>query len=72
MNLVWLAGDVARTAPHLAGGAEYRPTDASLAVLEGIEKDLAVAKARFATLMREDVPEFNRAMKGKAVTIADR
>jgi hypothetical protein len=72
MNLVWLAGEVGSGAGDVAGGAEYRPTDASLAVLEGIEKDLAVAKARFATLMREDVPEFNRAMKGKAVTIADR
>jgi photosystem II stability/assembly factor-like uncharacterized protein len=47
MNLVWLNGVVGSGAGDVAGGAEYRPTDASLAVLELIEKDLTAAKADF-------------------------
>jgi hypothetical protein len=71
LSLVWLAGEVGTGAGDVAGGAGFRPTDASLAVLSGIEKDLATAKADFATLMREHVPAFNRALSGKVATIAN-
>ena len=47
MNLVWLNGVVGSGAGDVAGGAEYRPTDASVAVLELIEKDLTAAKGEF-------------------------
>ncbi len=47
MNLIWLNGVVNSGAGDVAGGADYRPTDASVAVLEQIEKDLAAAKAEF-------------------------
>jgi len=47
MNLVWLNGVVGSGAGDVAGGAEYRPTDASAAVLELIEKDLTAAKGEF-------------------------
>jgi Sortilin, neurotensin receptor 3, len=72
MNLIWLAGEVGSGAGDVAGGAEYRPTDASLAVLAEIERDLAAAKAGFEKLIQEDVPAFNRAMGGKVAAIAER
>lgn len=69
MNLVWLAGVVGTGAGDVAGGADYRPTDAALAVLAGIEKDLAAAEIAYAALIEKDVPAFNRAMAGKRIAI---
>jgi photosystem II stability/assembly factor-like uncharacterized protein len=71
MNLVWLSGEIGNGAGDVAGGADFRPTDASLAVLGEIERDLAAAKAAFTKLMEVDVPAFNKANAGKIATIAD-
>jgi photosystem II stability/assembly factor-like uncharacterized protein len=68
MNLVWLNGVVGNGAGDVAGGAEYRPTDASLGVLETIGKELAAAKAEFETVMGRDVPAFNRSAGANGVT----
>ena len=72
MNLIWLSGEVGSGAGDVAGGADYRPTDASAAVLTQIEGDLAAAKVAFTTLVDKDVPAFNKAMKGKVPAIADK
>ena len=72
MNLIWLSGEVGSGAGDVAGGADFRPTDASVAVLAEIERDLAAAKTAFTTLMQQDVPAFNGAMKGKLPAIADK
>ena len=61
MNLIWLNGEVGTGAGDVAGGAEYKPTAASLEVLDGIEKDLAAAKAAFTAATETDVPAFNKA-----------
>ena len=68
MNLIWLNGVVGTGAGDVAGGAEYRPTDASLAVLEMIEKDLAAAKGEFTSVMERDVPAFNRSTGSNGLT----
>ena len=60
MNLIWLNGVVGNGAGDVAGGAEYHPTDAALAVLDSIETDLAAAKTEFNAVMEKDVPAFNR------------
>jgi len=72
LNLIWLAGEVGTGAGDVAGGADHRPTDASLATLGEIERDLATAKTAFALLMDKDLPEFNRSMSGKVPTITDK
>jgi len=72
MNLIWLSGEVGSGAGDVAGGADFRPTDASVAVLAEIERDLAAAKTAFTMLMQQDVPAFNGAMKGKLPAIADK
>src|SRR5439155_585382 len=59
MNLIWLAGEVGSGAGDVAGGADYRPTDATVAVLAKIERDLAAARAAFTTLVEQHVPAFN-------------
>ena len=62
MNLIWLNGEVGPGAGDVAGGADFPPTDTSVGVLEGIEKDLNTAKAEYRKLMDQDVPAFNRAI----------
>jgi hypothetical protein len=56
------AGDV-------QGGADYRPTDSSLQVLDMLERDLARAKADFTALVEKDVPAFNRANPALKITV---
>ncbi len=70
LNLVWLAGEVGTGASDVAGGADYRPTDAELATLDRLERELAAAKAAFAVLVEREVPAFNRAVAGKLEAIA--
>jgi len=70
LNLVWLAGEVGTGASDVAGGADYRPTDAQLATLERLERELAGAQAAFRVLVEQEVPAFNRAMAGKVEAIA--
>jgi hypothetical protein len=67
LNLVWLAGEVGTGAGDVAGGAEFRPTDAELATLAQLERELAQAKAEFATLLQTVVPAFNQSMSGKKI-----
>jgi hypothetical protein len=69
LNLLWLSGAVGSGAGDEAGGADYRPTDAQLQVLDQIEKDLAKAKGDFKVLMERDVPAFNQKMAGKVPPI---
>ena len=51
-NLIWLNGAVGTGAGDEAGGADYRPTDTQVAVLETIEKDLAVARAEYQAMSK--------------------
>jgi hypothetical protein len=71
MNLVWLNGEVGTGAGDVQGGADYRPTDASLGTLAEVEKDLEAAKVAFKKLMDTDVKAFNEAMAGKAKVVMD-
>jgi hypothetical protein len=64
MNLIWINGVIGTGAGDVAGGADYRPTAASLEVLDTIEKDLAAAKAAFTQVVDTDVPAFNKAARG--------
>jgi photosystem II stability/assembly factor-like uncharacterized protein len=72
LNLLWLAGEVGTGASDVAGGAEYRPTDASMGVLAEIERDLGAAKVAFATFMDKDLAAFNKTMAGRLPPITDK
>ncbi len=69
MNLIWLNGAVGTGAGDEAGGADNRPTDAQVRVLEMLEQQLAKAKADFTRLVDQEVPAFNRAMARKGISI---
>ena len=71
LNLVWLYGEVGSGAGDVAGGAEYRPTQASLAVLAEQEQLLATARTDFRRFMNEALPAFNRRYGGAGGVITD-
>ena len=67
-NLFWLNGEVGPGAGDVAGGVDYGPTDTAKMLLLMIEKDLASASAEYRTLMKKDLPAFNRALAENGVT----
>ena len=69
MNLIWLAGEVGTGAGDVAGGADFRPTDAQHQVLAEIRKDLDKARVAYKKLMETDIKAFNDAMAGKAKVV---
>jgi len=71
LSLIWLSGEVGTGAGDVAGGADHRPTDASMATLASLERDLAATKSAYAGLMT-DVASFNRTMSGKLPPISDK
>jgi hypothetical protein len=69
LNLIWLSGEVGTGAGDVAGGAEFRPTDASLQVLAGIETDLDKAKVAFKAFNEKDLATFNQLMATKSAVL---
>jgi hypothetical protein len=63
-NLIWLNGVVNSGAGDVAGGADNRPTDASIGVLDGLSKELNTAKVAYRSVFDRDVAAFNRAAGG--------
>jgi photosystem II stability/assembly factor-like uncharacterized protein len=74
-NLIWLNGVVNSGAGDVAGGADDRPTDASIGVLDGLSKELNAAKAAYQSAIDRDVPAFNRlapSLRLQALTVPAR
>jgi len=71
LSLIWLSGEVGTGAGDVAGGADHRPTDASMATLASLEKDLAATQVAYAGLMA-DVTRFNKTMSGTLPPIVDK
>jgi hypothetical protein len=65
MNLIWLNGEVGPGAGDVAGGADFRPTDTSMALLGQIEKELAASRLEYEALLATDVAAFNNTMIDK-------
>ncbi|MEO5762608.1 MAG: sialidase [Vicinamibacteria bacterium] len=65
MNLIWLNGEVGPGAGDVAGGADFRPTDTSIALLAELEGQLGKSKAEYEDMLAKDVAAFNQMMGGK-------
>jgi photosystem II stability/assembly factor-like uncharacterized protein len=65
LNLVWLSAEVGSGGGDVQGGAEYRPTDASLQVLDWIEGKLSAATTAYDGFANKELPAFNQKMSGK-------
>jgi hypothetical protein len=71
MSLIGLSGELGNGAGDVAGGADFTPTDASLAWLGDLEKDLSAAKAAYKQLIDGELAEFNKNMNGKIPVITE-
>ena len=71
MSLIWLNGELGNGAGDVAGGADYAPTESSLAWLAGLESDLTEAKGAYKKLVESDLAEFNKNMNGKIPMITE-
>ena len=69
LNLIWHYGVIGTGAGDVQGGADYRPTVASMKVLEEIEAALAKAKRDYDGLLKNEIPSFNKGMAGKVPPI---
>lgn len=70
LALLWLAGEIGSGAGDVAGGADWRPTDASMQTLGELETDLARAKAAFQLLLDKELPAWNAKMSALLKPIA--
>ena len=70
MNLIWLNGEVGPGAGDVAGGSDFPPTDTSVSVMEGIDKDLAAVRSEYKRVMEQDVPAFNRTLASGMTPLA--
>jgi hypothetical protein len=68
LNLIWLNAEVGTGGGDVAGGTGFGPTEASITLLQMIEKDLAAAENEVQTLLEKDVPEFNRSLVDRRIT----
>jgi photosystem II stability/assembly factor-like uncharacterized protein len=60
LNLVWLNAEVGTGGGDVAGGADFRPTDAQLETLRDQEAQMAAATAEFRDLLKNELPAFNQ------------
>src|ERR1700722_14772101 len=60
LNLIWLNAEVGPGGGDVAGGADFRPTDTALDLLQTIETELIGAVADFQKLIEKELPAFNR------------
>ena len=51
LNLIWLSGEVGTGAGDVAGGADQRPTDASLRFQTELERQIDATKAAYKKVM---------------------
>jgi hypothetical protein len=73
LNLIWLNAEVGTGGGDVAGGADFAPTDTQLELLKTFEQQIGAVDTEFRTLMKNDIPAFNRTLNdlgGVALSIA--
>ena len=68
LNLIWLNGEVGTGAGDVAGGADFRPTNADLEIFEQIDQQLKAVKADYSAVLEKDLPAFNRSLADRGIT----
>ena len=67
-NLLWLSAQIGPGAGDVAGGTNYRPTDAEYQLVKDIEQKLITAEADYRALVTKDLPAFNRTLVSHNIT----
>ena len=59
LHLIWLNGELGTGAGDVYGDPGHPATDATVEVLQVLDRRLSAAKAEYRTLMRQDLPRFD-------------
>ena len=68
LNLIWLNGQVGTGAGDVAGGADFRPTQADLEIFDGIDKELKAVEADYHSIVEKDLTAFNHSLADRGIT----
>lgn len=60
LHLIWLNGELGTGAGDVYGDPGYPATDATIEVLQRLDRKLAAARAQYGALMRRQLPQFDR------------
>jgi photosystem II stability/assembly factor-like uncharacterized protein len=67
-NLLWLNGEIGSGAGDVAGGTDYRPTDAEVTLAGQFEQAMTKAEGDYQNLMTKELPAFNHTLVEHNVT----
>lgn len=62
LDFIWLNGELGTGAGDVYGDPGYPPTDATIQVLQLLDRKLDAAKARYRSLMQQGLPQFDHAL----------
>jgi hypothetical protein len=68
LNLIWLNGEVGTGAGDVAGGADFRPTEADLEIFDGIDKELKAVEVDYHGIVEKDLTAFNHSLADRGIT----
>jgi hypothetical protein len=68
LQLIWLNGEVGTGAGDVAGGANYKPTDTAVHLVDMLEKQLADVESEYRGIMQKEIPAFNQSLASAGVT----
>jgi len=64
LQLIWLNGEIGTGAGDVAGTGDYGPTETSIGLVVGLEREIEKVKGEFKNLLDKDVPAYNQAIGG--------
>ncbi len=67
LNFIWLNGEIGTGAGDVAGSGDYGPTETSIGLVLGLEKELQAVQAEYRNLMDKEVPAYNSSLAGSGV-----
>jgi hypothetical protein len=67
LQFIWLNGEIGTGGGDVAGSADYGPTETSIGLVFGLEKELEAVRVEYRSLMEKDVPAYNNALAGSGV-----
>src|SRR4029077_5623491 len=67
LQFTWSGAEISTGRGDVAGSADYGPTETSIGLVFGLEKELDAVRAEYRTLMDKEVPAYNTALSGTGV-----
>ncbi|HYL73086.1 MAG TPA: sialidase [Bryobacteraceae bacterium] len=67
LQFIWLGAEIGTGGGDVAGSADYGPTETSIGLVFGLEKELDAVRAEYRTLMDKAIPAYNSSLSGTGV-----